>query len=72
VYMAYRLYRTDALAANRRDAAGDVARTAGKAANVAIRKVKRFDERYQVTERVKDVVKEGYQKVKSAVEDLDD
>jgi len=57
--------------ANRGDVIGDAAKTAGKATNIAVKKVKEVDDRYRITERVTDVVKKGVSKVKAAVDSLD-
>lgn len=60
------------LAANRQDTAGEVARTAGKAANIAIKKVKDIDSRYEVTRKAGQLLKEGFGKVKEVVDTIDE
>ena len=59
-------------ASQREDGVGDVARTAGKAANVAIRQAQKLDSRYDITGKAKEVVKKGFGAVKSAVDKLDE
>jgi endonuclease IV len=49
-----------------------VARTAGKAANIAIKKVKDIDSRYEVTRKAGQLLKEGFGKVKEVVDTIDE
>lgn len=65
-----------ALAANsassREDSLGDLTRTAGKGFNVAVKQVKRFNERYDLTERGKEIFKKGVNTVKNVVDKLEE
>lgn len=59
-------------ASQREDGVGDVARTAGKAANVAIRQAQKLDARYDITGKAKDALKKGFSGIKAAVDSLDE
>jgi hypothetical protein len=59
-------------ASQREDGVGEVARTAGKAANVAIRQAQKLDSRYDITGKAASALKKGFQGVKNAVDKLDE
>lgn len=65
-----------ALAANsasaRDDSLGDLTRTAGKGVMAAVKQVKRLNDRYDLTERGKDIFKKGVDTVKNVVDKLDE
>ena len=51
---------------------GDAAKTAGKATNIAVKKVKEVDDRYRLSQRLGDGIKKGVSKVKDAVDSLEE
>jgi len=65
-----------ALAANsassREDSLGDLTRTAGKGFNVAVKQVKRLNERYDLTERGKEIFRKGVNTVKNVVDKMEE
>eukprot|EP00624_Nannochloropsis_granulata_P000598 evm.model.NODE_12390_length_20121_cov_16.951593.3 len=65
-----------ALAANsassRDDSLGDLTRTAGKGFNVAVKQVRRFNDRYDLTERGKEIFRKGVNTVKNVVDKMEE
>jgi hypothetical protein len=59
-------------ATQRDDTLGDLTRSAGKATNMALKQVKRINEKYDLTERGKDLFKQGVNTVKNVVDKMDD
>jgi len=59
-------------ASSREDSLGELTRTAGKGFNVAVKQVKRLNERYDLTERGKDMFRKGVNTVKNVVDKLEE
>jgi hypothetical protein len=56
----------------RDDTLGDLTRTAGKATKVALKQVQRLNERYDLTERGKQILKKGFDNVKTVIDNAAD